>query len=88
MQGDSVLVLINPKTGEDMSFRPMVKTTQDEPFAGNGQRFATQKEAEDSSIELMGRWFSVIETKVEESIDPVNYKFVDGRNVRIEEDNV
>ena len=71
-----------------MSFRPMVKTTQDEPFTGNGQRFATQKEAEDSSIELMGRWFSVIETKVEESIDPVNYKFVDGRNVRIEEDNV
>jgi len=69
-----------------MSFRPMVSTDGGKTFAGNALRFATKEEAEASADELSGRWYSVTDTKYEESDDPVNYRFdFDSyTNVRVE----
>lgn len=61
-----------------MSFAPMVRTTDFGPFAGNGLRFATREEAQMWLNALACRWFSVTDTRVDESTDPVNYRTVDG----------
>jgi hypothetical protein len=57
----------------------MVRTTDNGPFAGNGLRFATEKEAEMWLDDLMCRWFAVTAVCVSPSEDPVNYRFVDGQ---------
>ncbi len=41
----------------------------------NGQRFATQKEADAAGKELHTRWMAMTGWAVEESEDEVNYKF-------------
>jgi hypothetical protein len=56
-----------------MSYRPMVKVGNE--WAGNGVRFATQAEAEQSALELMGRWFMPSDYRVDEVDDEVNYGF-------------
>ena len=48
-------------------------------WCGNALRFATREEAEANVRDLMMRWFAVRETRVVESDDPVNYRYVDGR---------
>lgn len=53
-------------------------------FVSNGLRFATRKEAEEYAIDITWRWTLVRDTRVVESDDPVNYRFVDGRTERIE----
>lgn len=58
-----------------MSYAPMVRTTDNGPFAGNGLRFATAEEAQAWLDDLCMRWFAVTDTRVDESTDPVNYKF-------------
>jgi len=65
-----------------MSYRPMMKISESETV-GNGLRFATRKEAEESALELFSRWTQPIDYSVEESTDPVNYEFVGGRNVHL-----
>ena len=62
-----------------MSYRPMVYVHRE--WAGNGLRFATHQEAEDSAHGLASRWMLVERFRVDESDDPVNYALVDGRLV-------
>lgn len=68
-----------------MSFAPQVIVERDGKFVGNALRFATREEAEFQVADLASRWMLVSATRVVESIDPVNYSFVDGRLIRIEE---
>jgi hypothetical protein len=62
-----------------MSFAPEVIADRDGKFVGNGLRFATREEAEGNVHDLMFRWFTVRDTRVVESSDPVNYRWVDGK---------
>lgn len=54
-------------------------------FCGNACRYATREEAEQAGRDLMGRWILVREWRAVESVDPVNYKFENGRNVMLPE---
>ena len=53
-------------------------------WCGNALRFGTGEEAEGSVRELMSRWYVPDDGRAIESDDAVNYRFVDGVNVRIE----
>jgi hypothetical protein len=64
-----------------MSFKPEVQTDDTGKWYGNALRFATREEAEAQVADLMMRWTAVRETRVVESTDPVNYRYVDGRLV-------
>lgn len=64
------------------SYRPMVLVDAD--FAGNALRFATREEAEANARDLMSRWMAVREIRVDESDDPVNYRWIDGRLAAVE----
>src|ERR1700724_4698789 len=66
-----------------MSFKPEVIADTSGKWCGNALRFATRKEAEANVRDLMMRWFAVRETRVVESDDPVNYRYVDGRLVSL-----
>jgi hypothetical protein len=61
-----------------MSFAPEVIADSSGKWAGNALRFATYHEAERWAIDLSNRWFSVVETRVVESTDPVNYSYGGG----------
>jgi hypothetical protein len=61
-----------------MSFMPEVIAGSSGKWSGNALRFATREEAEANVQDLMMRWFAVTETRVVESDDPVNYRYVDG----------
>ena len=67
-----------------MNWRPMV-TTDKHSWNGNALVFATKEEAEESARELMNRWYLVLDTRADETDKPVSHKFVDGKNVRIED---
>lgn len=60
-----------------MSFKPMVYVQGE--WAGNALRFETNQEAYDNARDLMGRWLLVENFRVDESDDPVNYRWVDGK---------
>jgi hypothetical protein len=60
-----------------MSFKPMVHVQGE--WAGNALRFATKEEAYDNARDLMGRWILVMDFRVDESPDPVNYRWVDNK---------
>ena len=62
-----------------MSFAPEVIADSSGKFVGNQLRFATREEAEANVRNLESRWMLVRETRVVESTDPVNYKWVDGK---------
>jgi hypothetical protein len=62
-----------------MSFKPEVIADSSGKWTGNALRFATREEAEAQVLDLMMRWTSVHDTRVVESDDPVNYRYVDGR---------
>lgn len=64
-----------------VSFAPEVIADSSGKWHGNALRFATRQEAEANVRDLMMRWMSVRETRVVESTDPVNYKWVDGKLV-------
>lgn len=53
-------------------------------WCGNALRFATADEAKAYGQDLESRWMSVTDLRVVPSDDPVNYKMVDGRAVRVE----
>jgi len=61
-----------------MSFKPEVQTDDTKQWYGNALRFATRKEAEQQVNDLKWRWLSVLDTRVIESEDPVNYQYVEG----------
>ena len=56
----------------------------DGKWATNSLRFATAEEAFGSVMALRMRWWVPEDGRATESEDPVNYRFVDGRDVRIE----
>ena len=62
-----------------MSFKPEVIADTSGKWCGNALRFATREEAEANVQALIIRWFAVRETRVVESDDPVNYRYVHGR---------
>jgi prepilin-type processing-associated H-X9-DG protein len=68
-----------------MSWAPEVIADNSGKFCGNGLRFATRAEAEANVLALAMRWTSVRDTRVVESPDPVNYAWIDGHLVRLEE---
>ena len=58
----------------------------EESWAGNAVRMATKEEADAAGHELLTRWYVPESYRVVPSDDPVNYRFVNGRPLRIEED--
>ena len=60
-----------------MSYAPEVRTGSDPKFYGNALRFETKAEAKGNVHNLMDRWILVVETRVVESADPVNYRWTD-----------
>lgn len=63
------------------SYKPEVQTGTDPNWYGNALRFATREEAEKNVRNLMDRWLLVVDTRVVESDDPVNYRWVDGEGL-------
>jgi hypothetical protein len=68
-----------PKGVHPMSFKSEVIADSSGKWCGNALRFPTREEAEANVRDLMMRWFAVRETRVVQSDDPVNYRYVDGR---------
>jgi hypothetical protein len=64
------------------SWKPEVLV--DGKWATNALRFATAEEAFASMMELRMRWWVPTDGRATESEDPVNYRFVNGQNIRIE----
>ena len=67
-----------------MSYKPEIKAFGENEFCGNSLRFATYQEAYSSAESLSYRWTMVKEFRAIESNDPVNYKHIDGKDIRIE----
>jgi hypothetical protein len=67
-----------------MSYAPQVVADSSGNWAGNSLRFATREEALESVLGLSQRWTLVTDTRVVESTDPVNYRWIDGRLVPVE----
>ncbi|RPJ28618.1 MAG: hypothetical protein EHM35_13635 [Planctomycetaceae bacterium] len=65
------------------SWKPEVIVDSSGKWFGNALRFATKQEALDQVRDLSLRWLSVQETRVVESGDPVNYRYVDGKLLRM-----
>lgn len=57
------------------SYKPMVRVGGHKDWVGNALRFATREEAKANVEDLMMRWTAVDEISVEESDDPVNYRY-------------
>jgi len=70
-----------------MSWKAGVKTGDDTEFAFNALRFETREEAQDYVRDLMWRWLAVREAKVEESDEPVNYRFIERKLISSKGDN-
>ncbi len=66
-----------------MSYAPEVLADTSGKWAGNALRFATREEAQANVEALAARWTLVTDIRVVESNDPVNYKWVDGRLVKV-----
>jgi hypothetical protein len=67
------------------SYKPEVIADNTGKWCGNSLRFATREEAEQNVRDLEMRWFSVRETRVVESDDPVNYTYHDRQLRAVEE---
>ena len=61
-----------------MSWKPKVKTGNDQNWYGNALAFATKEEAELSARDLMNRWLLVVAYTAEESDEPVNAEIKNG----------
>ena len=57
-----------------MSYKPEVRVGTDTKWYDNSLAFATREEAEYSARDLMNRWPLVVDWRVVESEQPVNYK--------------
>lgn len=68
----------SPQQETPMSFRPMFEFSSGE-VAGNAQRFATFDEANRSAMDHFSRWMMPTGFFVEESADPVNYRWDEAR---------
>jgi hypothetical protein len=68
------------------SYAPEVIADESGKWCGNNLRFPTREEAEANVHDLMMRWMLVRETRVVESDDEPNYRWENGRPVRIEKE--
>lgn len=68
-----------------MSWKPEVIADDSGKWTGNALRFATEAEAKANVENLAIRWTLVTDTRVVESPDPVNYKWVDGHLMTVGE---
>lgn len=68
-----------------MSWKPEVIADSTGKWCGNALRFATRQEAESQVRDLSMRWFAVRETRAVESPDPVNYRYVNGSLLTLEQ---
>jgi hypothetical protein len=59
--------------------KPEVIADTSGKWCGNALRFASREVAETNVRNLMMRWLAVRETRVVESDDPVNYRYINGR---------
>jgi hypothetical protein len=66
-----------------MSFKPEVQTDSTGKWYGNALRFATREEAYQQVTDLAGRWTSVLDIRVVEDGNPVNYAYVDHKLVEV-----
>jgi len=62
-----------------MSYRAEVIADRSGKWVGNGCRFATHPEAAAYVADLMYRWTSVLETRVVQCDDEVNYEWRAGK---------
>lgn len=62
-----------------MSFKPEVIADDSGKWYGNALAFATREEAEANVKDLEARWMMVRDTRVVESDQPVNYRWVNGK---------
>jgi len=69
-------------TMKNKSYKPEVLV--DGKWSTNALRFATAEEAFGSMMLLRMRWWVPTDGRATESEDPVNYRFENGRDVRIE----
>jgi len=67
---------------KNKSWKPEVLV--DGKWSTNALRFATAEEAFGSMMALRIRWWVPTDGRAAESEDPVNYRFENGRDVRIE----
>ena len=70
-----------------MSYKVEIRAVGETSWHSNALRFATQDEAEGSGRSLFMRWFGCDAYRTAESDEPVNYKFVDGRDIPLESEN-
>ena len=68
-----------------MSYKPEVQTDDTGKWYGNALAFATPEEAQANVLALSMRWFAVRATRVVPSDEPVNYRFIAGSLVPVEE---
>ena len=57
------------------SWAPEVQVDSSGKWYGNALRFATQEEAEQNVAALADRWYSVINTRAVQSLDPVAHTY-------------
>lgn len=69
-----------------MSFAPQVIADSSGAWVGNNLRFATREEAEANVANLSMRWMMVRDTRVVESTDPVNVRWIDSGMVPVEKE--
>lgn len=62
-----------------MSYKPEVIADASGKWCGNALCFATHEEAAANVAALFSRWTMVTDTRVVESSDPVNYRWVNGK---------
>lgn len=65
------------------SYMGEVRTGSDPKWYGNALRFATEAEAKRYIWDLSMRWMLVVDTRVVESSDPVNYAITDDELVAL-----
>lgn len=61
------------------SYAPEVIADSTNKWCRNALRFATREEAEANVADLFSRWFAVKETRVVETSDEPNYRWVNNR---------
>lgn len=66
-----------------MSYKPVVQVFNESGWHDNQLRFATHEEALSNARDLSNRWTLVRAFDVQESSDPVNYAYQDGRLVEV-----
>ena len=64
-----------------MSWKPEVMV--EGKWCGNALVFATREEAEQNASDLLMRWFVPTDSRAAESMDPVNYRYVDRQLLRL-----